>query len=377
MKPSADEQDKRLDLRKDGDRARSQLLWQLRILGVPWGEPQRADTGRGTFWEPWRLQWQVDFAIALIEANTYGNTTEVAATGVLTERATQATELPALTGMLDEAILAGLPDAIEALLKALSDMAALSPDVRRLVDALPPLARVARYGDVRGTDASRVEPILDGFLERIFVGLLPAASGIDDDAAKALADGLGGVQRTIGLLEKQDHEESWAHTLRALSEGEGAHPRVRGAAARLRMDRGELEDDALRALTGRAISLGNEPPACAAWLEGFLSGSGLALLHRDAFWTTFDAWLRELDGEVFMDLVPSLRRAFGDFTAGEKRQVAAKVSSLRIGDDGRTVAAPTKVADAPDLHPARAAQLLPVLATLMGVKPPETEAGHA
>ena len=376
LKPQADEQDKRFDLRKDNDRLKSQLLWQLRILGVRWGEPQRDSGGRGTFWEGWRLAWQPEFPIALIEANTYGNTTEIAATTVLAERANEVEDLKTLTDMLDEAILAALPDAIEALLHALADKAALSPDVRRLVDALPPLARVARYGDVRGTDSSRVLPILDGFLERIFVGLLPAASGIDDDAAKSLADGLGGIQRTIGLLEKQEHQAAWADTLRALSEGEGAHPRVRGAAARLRMDRNEVDDDELRALTGRNLSLGNEPPACAAWLEGFLSGSGLALLHRDAFWTTFDAWLRSLDGEVFLDLVPSLRRAFGDFTDGEKRQVARKVESLRIGDDGATIAAPTKVADAPELHAARATSLLPVLATLMGVSVPAEEAPH-
>ncbi len=375
LKATADEQDKRLDLRKDMDRERSKLLWRLRILEVPWGDPRQESGGRGDFWEAWRLQWRPEFAIALIEANTYGNTVEAAATSMLAERATATEELSVLTDMLDSAILAGLSEAIEVLLSALADKAALSPDVRMLVEALPPLARVARYGDVRGTEAARVEPILDGFLERIFVGLLPASSGIDEDAAKSLADGLTGVQRTIGLLEKEEHQAPWADTLRALSQGEGVHPRMRGAASRLRMDRGEVDDDELWRLTGRAISLGNEPTACASWLEGFLAGSGLALLHRDAFWTTFDGWLRQLDGEVFLDLVPALRRAFGGFSPGEKRQVGRKVAALQVSADGTTVAQPAKVADAPDLHPERAARLLPVLATLMGVTAPK-EATH-
>ena len=371
LKPSADEQDKRLDLRKEGDLARSQLLWQLRILGVPWGEPAQDAGGRGTFWEAWRVRWTPEFAIALIEANTYGNTTEVAATSVLKERAAEAQELSSLTAMLDEAILAGLPAAVDALLHALADTAALAPDVRRLVEALPPLARVARYGDVRGTDSAAVGPILDGFLERIFVGLLPAATGIDDDAAKALGDGLSAVQRTIGLLEAPEHQESWAETLRILTDGEGCHPRLRGACTRLRLDRSELDDSELRGLTGRAISLGNAPAASAQWLEGFLSGSGLALLHRDAFWTTFDGWLRSLDSAVFMELIPSLRRAFGDFTAGEKRQVAGKVSSLRIAEDGTTQAPAQAAVAGPALHAERAARILPVLATLLGVTAPE------
>ena len=52
--------------------------------------------------------------------------------------------------------------------------------------SLPPLARVARYGDVRGTDASSVGPIITGLVERITIGLLPAADA-DYAAVRALS----------------------------------------------------------------------------------------------------------------------------------------------------------------------------------------------
>src|SRR5690349_24186565 len=35
------------DLRNENDRARSQLLHRLRLLGIPWGEPQRGRRGMG------------------------------------------------------------------------------------------------------------------------------------------------------------------------------------------------------------------------------------------------------------------------------------------------------------------------------------------
>ena len=42
--------------------------------GVPWGEVAGASGKKGTFKEVWQLQWQPEFAVALIEASVWGNT---------------------------------------------------------------------------------------------------------------------------------------------------------------------------------------------------------------------------------------------------------------------------------------------------------------
>ena len=56
----------------------------------PWGEPQRTLRHKpGTFHEFWTLQWQPEFAVALIEANVWGNTVERAATAVRPPRRRQ------------------------------------------------------------------------------------------------------------------------------------------------------------------------------------------------------------------------------------------------------------------------------------------------
>jgi hypothetical protein len=68
-----------LDLRKDTDRGKSRLLHRLRILGIPWGKPM-AISGTGTFKEGWRVQWQPEFAVAIVVASGYGTTVESAAT---------------------------------------------------------------------------------------------------------------------------------------------------------------------------------------------------------------------------------------------------------------------------------------------------------
>ena len=57
---------------------RSVLLHRLNLLGISWGEIGQA-RGKGTFKEAWRLQWQPEFAVAVIEAGSWGNTVRDAA----------------------------------------------------------------------------------------------------------------------------------------------------------------------------------------------------------------------------------------------------------------------------------------------------------
>src|SRR5581483_7298582 len=162
LKPSTEIVKLELDLRKETDRARSQLLHRLRLLKINWGEPQRVYGKTGTFHEHWQLQWQVEFVVLLIEANIWGNTVEVAATSYVHHTTDATADLPPLTELLEQAILAELPGAIDHLLQEIQKRAAISADVRHMMAAMPPLARVARYGDVRQTKAERILPVLDG-----------------------------------------------------------------------------------------------------------------------------------------------------------------------------------------------------------------------
>ena len=81
----------------------------------------------------------------------------------MTHRATSATELGELTALLDDVILADLAWRGRTAVGAESSRcSAVSTDVGHLLTALPPLARVLRYGNVRKTDAALVEPVVAG-----------------------------------------------------------------------------------------------------------------------------------------------------------------------------------------------------------------------
>ncbi|HEY7848557.1 MAG TPA: DUF5682 family protein, partial [Ktedonobacterales bacterium] len=202
-----------LDLRKDNDRARSHLLRRLRLLGIAWGEAQRAPSGISTFHEVWQTQWQVEFPILLIEANVWGNTVAQASAARAIADADGLQDLPALTALLDAVILAGLPEAIAHALAATRSRAAMTSDVRHLMDALPPLARVARYSDVRGSRAEDVLPVYAALFERALIGLPGACATLDDEAATAMVASIEHVQESVGLLDDAERRAEWIETL--------------------------------------------------------------------------------------------------------------------------------------------------------------------
>ncbi len=360
MPAEATEKIYELDLRKENDLERSHLLHRLRLLGIPWGEPQQA-SGRGTFKENWRVQWQPEFAVKLIEAGIWGNTILDAATAYACDTADKAPDLPALTQLINQVLLADLPDAIAYLMTRLQAEAAVNSDVAQLMEALPPLAHVLRYGDVRKTDTSIVARVVDGLVARICIGLPGACSSLNDEAAAQMYERLNQVNSAISLLRKEDHVASWRQVLTQLAEKEGdLHNLLAGRSCRLLLDAGIFDAQEAARRMRLALSIVTEPHRSAAWVEGFLKGSGLLVLHDDKLWQVLDSWVTQLNDDTFTALLPLLRRTFSTFSAPERRQIGERVkrgeSRLVTGVDDR------------EFDECRAESVLPIVAQLLGVK---------
>lgn len=368
LSPAAEIRTLDLDLRNDTDSARSHLLHRLLVLGLDWGKVQPSPIKGSTFHEVWQLQWRVEFAVTLIEANVWGNTVETAASARLRHLADTATALPGLTALLDAAILARLPDAVDHLLGRVQNEAAMAADVHHLLNALPALARIARYGDVRKTRAEQVLPVFRALFRRAVVGLPAACASLDDDAAQTMVAGLDRAQESLDLLEQADETTEWQAALGRLVERDGVHGLVRGRCCRLLFERHMLDDEDLEHLARLALSPVHPPLQVAAWLEGALRGSGLLLLHQDGLWVALDRWLQALPAASFTELLPLVRRAFAGFQPPERRAMGEKVRHLSGTHHGwdRASNAPTNVDDLADIDAERAALVLPVLVQILG-----------
>ncbi|GAA4560063.1 DUF5682 family protein [Planotetraspora kaengkrachanensis] len=320
LKPEALAREHDLDLRKPLDLGRSRLLHRLDMIGVPWGTTRQA-RGKGTFRESWTLEWRPEFDVALIEAAPWGVTVDDAAAARAGELAAREdASLADLTSIVERCLLADLTAALPGILQAIKDKAALDGQVSHLMAALPALVRAQRYGDVRGSGG--LAAITDSLLARICAGLAPALVGLDDDSARQMTALIDGVHSAVGLLGS----DLWQSTLANLARRTGLPGIIEGRIVRILFDADATVDD-VSVRMARAMSSGNPPERAAAWMEGFLSGGGLLLVHDPRLLAIVDGWLTGLPPEAFVDVLPLLRRTFGAFAPPERRMIGDRVRS--------------------------------------------------
>ncbi|MEU8898459.1 DUF5682 family protein [Nocardia sp. NPDC048505] len=313
-----------LDLRKDRERERSHLLHRLRLLDIAWGTPVSSDIrGTGTFRESWTLRWRPEFAVAVIEASRWGTTLATAATTkVLDTAARPGLGLADLTGALESALLADLGPAVTGLVTRVETVAALDHDVTHLLAALPDLVGTLRYGDVRGTDLTALQHVADSLLIRICAGLPGAVTGLDTPAAEQLRTLLDAAHTAIHTRDNPWATGEWLAALHRLADRDDVHGALAGRAVRLLADAGRIpEAESARRLSA-ALSLGHTPAAKAAWIDGFLGGRGLLLVHDRHLLHLIDTWLHALTDQQFTETLPLLRRTFATFEPPERRAIA-------------------------------------------------------
>ncbi|MEO1621213.1 MAG: DUF5682 family protein, partial [Cyanobacteria bacterium J06632_3] len=263
------------------------------------------------------------------------------------------------TYLLDRLLLADLPTVVPHLMQRLQALAALDSDVTHLMAALPSLVNILRYRDVRQTDASAVSHVVNGMVTRVCIGLPGACASLNDEAAQAMVEAISRTHSAIKRLRQPAQGEAWSHTLVQLCNRETLHGLVAGYGCRLLLDEGSFSSTEAARRLNLALSLSVEPTHAAAWVEGFLRGSGLLLLHDDSIWQVLDSWLSELPDQSFTVLLPLLRRTFSNFSMPERRQMGEHV--LR----SRQPLKPENATQVLDID--RANQSLTVLTKLLGL----------
>jgi hypothetical protein len=358
--PTADFKDYTLDLRKETDLARSIFLHRLTLLGIKWGIVSQA-SGKGTFKEQWRLQWDPAFSVDIIEKGSFGNTVEEAANKYVIQLAGETKSLLSVSKFLEGSLLAELHWAVEWLIQQINNLSAASGDVLQLMEAIPSLTNVARYGNVRNTDSILVLQIVSSMTIRVCIGLPNAVSGIDEESAQKLLDLIQQLQDAIALLQENKISKQWQDTLSTVAMSRNTAPVISGYATRLLSDYQILGGDELIKAFHFRMSSANAPDSSASWLEGFLRGSGSILLVDHELWTLVNHWVAQLDTETFTKVLPLLRRTFSNFTSPERRKLGEKV---KTGNSSTAI----KIIKDRDIDTERAIKGIPVVLHLLGLK---------
>lgn len=358
LKPEALERELALDLRTEAGLERSTLLHRLAILDAPWGRLTDAGRSRGTFRERWVLRWDPEFSVRLVDNLVYGATLARAAAAKAIADLERTTELGRLCDLALSALTAQLPEAARRALTLMEERAARTADVRELLEALPPLGSLVRYGQARRTDAEQLSVLFARLVVQSALALPYAARGLDTEAAATLRTALLAADAAVALAEVgADEADHWFNALETLANDSQSTPLLAGTAVGRLLERGSISGEHAADLLGRALTPGRAVAQAADYLEGFFTGAGERLIYDGDLRAPVDVWLQSLEPEAFTAHLPLFRRAFSDLDRMQRRRLLDALFGRRAGGLSGRVLAP----DAASIWPEHAARIAAVL----------------
>jgi hypothetical protein len=303
------------------DLHRSSFLHRLRVLGVSFCKELATRQLKLNNKESWALQWAPESEIQLVEAVLLGETVELAAGYKFKTILDTCESIAAAADVVEAACKCGMAASMEAARARLQALAAASSDMIAIAHAAHTLARVAQFGDVRKFDP---EPLLP-LVEELFVQgalALHAAAGCDNETALKMFVSIHELNEVAFEYADRVEEGLWIERLRRLSDADDRNPLLSGYACALLLERGLIANEDLSREVSRRLSPGVPADLGAGWFEGLSRRNRSALLSRQVLWAQLADYIASLDEGHFRRSLVFLRRAFGGFSAREKRQIA-------------------------------------------------------
>ncbi len=309
------------------DLHRSSFLHRLRVLRIPFVAQEVTRQDHATWAERWRLQWSPESEIALVEAVLLGETVELATAYRIKSMLEECERIPDASALVADCCQCGLIDSMNLARQRLQELAVLSRDFAELAFAVHNLSIAVRYGDVRQVDASRLLPLLQDLFSQAALNLV-ASSNCDDRAAPLLTQAIDLMNRVALELHDVIEEDLWIRELRKLTDADDRNPILSGYGCGLLLERGAMDAVDLSREVARRLSPGIAADLGAGWFEGLAKRNRYSLLARQSLWEQLARYVAELEDSQFRRAVVFLRRAFGSFSAREKRTIAENLGEL-------------------------------------------------
>lgn len=337
-------QDLMLDLRENRrvsseksafiDLHRSFFLHRLRVIQVGFAQQQAVSQDNATWSEHWVVRWTPEAEIELVESALRGDTIDGAASFVMKERVESADKMGDIALVIEDACRCGMEKAVSYATAALQRMAVDAASVEDLAKTAHRLSIVVQYGNIRRIDAKPLEPILQQLFYRACL-ILESACVCDDAASQVITAAMEQLNSAELAHDFLDSAE-WIKVLDNISERDDLNTKLSGFAAAILLERGSMDTQQLRTEVSRRLSKGIPADLGAGWFEGLAMKNRYALIARLSLWESLNDYLITLDDEEFKRALVFLRRAFADFSAAEKDQIAENLGEI-LGLNGQAV----------------------------------------
>lgn len=337
-------QDLMLDLRENRrvsseksafiDLHRSFFLHRLRVINVSFAQQQTVSQDNATWSEHWVVRWTPEAEIELVESALKGDTIDGAASFAMKERVENADKMGDIALVIEDACCCGMEKAVGYATAALQRMAVDAASVEDLAKTAQRLSVVVQYGNIRRIDSKPLEPILKQLFYRACL-ILESACVCDDTASKTIITAMEQLNSAELAHDFLDNVE-WIKVLNSISERDDLNTKLSGFAAAILLERGSMDTQQLRTEVSRRLSKGIPADLGAGWFEGLAMKNRYALIARLSLWESLNEYLVTLDDGEFKRALVFLRRAFADFSAAEKDQIAENLGEI-LGLNGQEV----------------------------------------
>ncbi|MEM7675582.1 MAG: DUF5682 family protein [Myxococcota bacterium] len=307
------------------DLRRSSFFHRLRVLGVSFATPVRIEQASATWKEHWHLQWTPHSEIELVESVLLGESIELAVGYKFKTTLDTMTSIADAAQVVRDACQCGLLAAMEAARVRMQALSTQKSEFRAVADAAHTLGAVVRYGDVRSFDTSPLEPLISDLFVQGALALFFTAV-CDDAGARAAVAGMDALNKVNLEYHELVDEPLWLSELSRLADADDRNPLMSGYACAILLERNVISNEALRREVSRRVSPGVPADLGAGWFEGLSMRNRYALIARQVLWEQLSDYVASLDDEQFRRAVVFLRRAFGDFSPQQKRQITQNLA---------------------------------------------------
>lgn len=305
---------------------RSFFLHRLRVLNVNFGTQIQSRQKDANWGEYWNLRWIPETEIEIIEASLMGDTVESAASFALKEKADQSSDIGQAAEVFQDAFLCGIPQAAKYALSILQKISIDTAAVAEVAKTAEHLSTVIRYGDLRKFSPEPIIPLLEQLFLRACL-TMEEGCNCDDEASKVVMDSIEKINQ-VQLHHEFLEENRWIDVLKSISDRDDLNTKCSGFAMATLIERGLVEEAFLSIEVSRRLSKGVPADLAAGWFEGLARKNRYSLIVRLSLWQELDRYLQELDEEEFKRALVFLRRAFADFTANEKSDIAENLGEI-------------------------------------------------
>ena len=308
------------------DLSRSFFLHQLGVLKMEFAKEQAVYQEDATWAEQWVLQWTPEAEIQLIESALKGDTIVQAVSFVLKERTEEATGMDEIAKVVEDAILCGMPHGVQYATSALQRMAVSGVALTQLASTAHSLSVALQYGSLRNVSTTALVPILQQIHYRSCL-ILANSCICNDSASKEMVVAMEQLNQ-VTLAQEFLEDEKWIAALEETAYRDDLNTKLSGFAAAILLERGKISSEQLGTEVKRRLSQGIPAELGAGWFEGLAQKNPYGLIARLSVWESLDEYLALLDEEEFKRALVFLRRAFADFSAREKDEIAENLGEI-------------------------------------------------